>query len=346
MSHELAGARGRGDGASWPLRAMASGQRAGYNRAMEKRSALYGLLTFGGLVALCFVFIFFLLRATSDEDAGGWGGPPPKTGAAGPRIGIVELKGVIGDSMPFLRRMHALRTDPEIAAILVRIDSPGGAVAPSQEMAEAVRRAKKEKKVVCSMGTLAASGGYYVASQCDRVIASPGTITASIGVISQLPKVQGVLALLHVDVETYKSGALKDVGSPFRATTDDERRFFERFVKGIYEQFLNDVAEGRKGKITLEQLRPIADGRIMTGQEALAAGLVDELGNFEAALDRAGELSGKKGAPIPVFPPSIGTSLFERFVGRAAGEAGRGLVDAVRDEAQPRQRIEARDPRL
>jgi len=269
-----------------------------------------------------------------------------KAAEKGPRIGVVELTGIITDSMAFQKRMHALRTDPDIAAILVRIDSPGGSVAPSQEMAEAVRRAKKEKKVICSMGTVAASGGYYVASQCDLVIASPGTITASIGVISESPKLQNVLSLLRVEMEVYKSGTLKDAGSPFRATTDDERAFFNHFVQGIYEQFLGDVAEGRKGKITLEKLRPIADGRVLTGKEALEVGLIDELGNFEAALDRAGQLSGKSGVAIPVFPPEKGTTLLERVTGRAASEVGRGLVDGLREEARPHQTVEARDPRL
>jgi protease-4 len=311
---------------------------------MEKRSALWGVLTFGGMLLLSFVFISLLIKTTHDEESG-WGAAPGKADK-GPRIGVVELTGVITSSMAFEKRMHALRVDPEIAAILIRIDSPGGAVAPSQEMAEAVRRAKKDKKVVCSMGTVAASGGYYVASQCDEVFASQGSITASIGVISEAPKLQNVLSLLRIEMEVYKSGALKDAGSPFRATTDEERAFFTKFVKGIYEQFLADVAEGRKGKITLEQLRPIADGRILTGKEAKEAGLVDTIGDFEAALDRAGALSGKTGAPVPVFPPEKGVSLLERFVGRAATEAGRGLADGLSEEARPRQRIEARDPRL
>lgn len=308
---------------------------------MEKRSVLYGVLTFGGLLALSFAFIFALLHSSGRERAG-WG--EDDKGDKGPHIGIVELSGVIMDSMPTQKRLHALRTDKDIDAILIRIDSPGGAVAPSQEITEAVKRARKEKKVVCSMGTVAASGGYYVASACDRIFASAGTITASIGVITQMPKLHGALALLKVEMETYTSGPLKDVGSPFRVTTDEERAFFKHFVQGIYEQFVADVAEGRKGKITMEQLRPIADGRILTGKEALEAGLVDELGNFEAALDRAGELSGKKGKPVPVFPPERSGPLLERFLGRAASEVGHGLVEGLRSEG--RQRVEARDPRL
>jgi len=308
---------------------------------MEKRSVLYGLLSFGGLLLLSFVFIFVLLRTTGKEHSG-WGDDDKDD--KGPHIGIVDLSGVIMESLPTIKRLHALRNDKDVDAILIRIDSPGGAVAPSQEIAEAVKRAKKDKRVVCSMGAVAASGGYYVASQCDRIIASAGTITASIGVITQLPKVHGVLSLLRVEMETYTSGALKDVGSPFRATTDEERAFFKHFVQGIYEQFVTDVAEGRKNKITIEKLRPIADGRILTGKEALEAGLIDELGNFEAALDRAAELSGKPGKAIPIFPREKAGPLLERFLGRAATEVGHGLVDGLRDEG--RQRVETRAPGL
>ena len=308
---------------------------------MEKRSVLYGLLSFGGLLLLSFVFIFVLLRTTGHEHSG-WSDDDKDD--KGPHIGVLELTGVIMESLPTIKRLHTLRTDKEIDAILIRIDSPGGAVAPSQEIAAAVKRARKDKRVICSMGTVAASGGYYVASQCDRIFASPGTITASIGVITQMPKLHNVLSLLRVEMETYTSGALKDAGSPFRATTDEERAFFKHFVQSIYEQFVADVADGRKNKITLEQLRPIADGRILTGKEAMEAGLIDELGNFELALDRAAELSGKPGKAVPVFPPEKGGKLLERFFGRAASEVGHGLLEGLRDEG--RQRVEARDPRL
>jgi protease-4 len=297
---------------------------------VEKRSALYALLVFGSLLALSFVFLYFLFSALEQKGEQGWGS------GLGPKIGVVELTGTITDSKDLIGQLHELRKDNSIKAIVLRIDSPGGAVAPSQEMYRAVLRAKKDKKVVCSMGTLAASGGYYVAAACDKIYASPGTITGSIGVISEFPHVQGLLALARVDVDTIKSGAMKDSGSPLRAMTDHERKFFQTFVDGVYEQFLDDVSAGRK--IPKETLRPLADGRILTGKEALAHKLIDELGNLEDAIEGAATLAGQKGEPVPVFQP--------KKRGSWMGELLRGAAEGAVQGAQPRGSIEVRDPRL
>jgi protease-4 len=294
---------------------------------VEKRSALYALLVFGSLLALCFVFLYFLFAALEQKGEAAWGS------GAGPHIGVVELTGVIGDSREVIGQLHELRKDKAIKAIVLRIDSPGGAVAPSQELYRAVQRARKDKKVVCSMGTVAASGGYYVAAACDKVYASGGTITGSIGVISELPHVQGLMALARVEVDTIKSGKLKDVGSPLRAMTDEERAYFQHFVNSVYEQFLEDVASGRK--LDKEKLRAIADGRILTGKEALAHHLIDELGNLEDAIDGAAKLAGAEGEPVPVFRKKPSTSWL--------GELLRGAIDGG---LVPHGSIEVRDPRL
>lgn len=299
---------------------------------MERRSALVGFVVFGGLLVVCFGFLFAVLAmggggAHGDE---GWGDDDK---GPGPRIGIVYVEGEISTSLSTLKRLHQLREDKQIDAIVVRINSPGGAVAPSQEIYAAVKRAAAKKKVVCSMGTLAASGGYYIAAACDKILALPGTITGSIGVISQLPRLEGLMALLHVDFETIKSGPMKDAGSPFRTMTPDERKLFQTFVDDIYEQFLDDVAAGRK--LDKSKLRPLADGRILTGKQALAAGLVDELGNFELAVERAAELAGKQGPPVPVFPKKSGGSLLSEIL--------RGAADNLKVGAPT---IQTRDPRL
>ena len=294
---------------------------------MEKRSALYALLVFGSLLGLCFVFLLFLFAALADKDDSGWGS------GTGPHIGVVELTGEIKESREILGQLHELRKDNDIKAIVVRIDSPGGAVAPSQEIFRAIERAKKDKKVVCSMGTLAASGGYYVAAACDKIYASPGTITGSIGVISEFPHVQGLMALARVEVDTIKSGALKDSGSPLRAMTTTERLYFQQFVDGVYEQFLDDVATARK--IPKETLRPLADGRILSGKEAQKVHLVDELGNLEDALDGAAKLAGVTGEPVPVFHKKESSSWLGNFV--------RGALESA---VVPRASIEVRDPRL
>jgi protease-4 len=296
---------------------------------VEKRSALYALLVFGSLLALCFVFLYFLFSALEQKGEQGWG-----TGL-GPRIGIVELTGAIAGSKEIVGELHELRKDASIKAIVLRIDSPGGAVAPSQEIYRAVLRAKKDKKVVCSMGTVAASGGFYVAAACDKIYASAGTITGSIGVISEFPHVQSLLSLAHLEVDTIKSGPLKDSGSPLRAMTPEERKFFQGFVDGVYEQFLDDVAAGRK--IPKETLRPLADGRIFTGKQALQLKLIDELGNLEDAIEGAAKLSGASGEPVPVFQ--------KKPRGSWIGELLRGAVEGMVSGAQ-RGSIEVRDPRL
>jgi protease IV len=293
---------------------------------MERRSALYALLVFGSLLGLCFAFLYILFASLEPDTEPAWGR------GTGPRIGVIEVSGVISESREILGQLHESRKDAKIKAIVIRIDSPGGAVAPSQEIYQAVLRAKKDKKVVCSMGTVAASGGYYIASACDHIIASPGTITGSIGVISELPHIHELLKLARLEVDTIKSGALKDLGSPLRPMTEGERAFFQKFTDGVYEQFLDDVVKGRK--LDKAEVRKIADGRIMTGQEALKHKLIDSLGNLEDAIDTAAKLAGVTGEPVPLFRKRPGRGFL--------GELLRGAVEAL----PPRRTIEVRDPRL
>jgi protease IV len=288
---------------------------------------------FGSLLALCFVFLYFLFSALEQKGEQGWGD------GLGPHIGVVELTGTIVDGKDVIGQLHELRRDNSIKAIVLRIDSPGGAVAPSQEIYRAVLRAKKDKKVVCSMGTVAASGGFYVASACDKIYASAGTITGSIGVISEFPHVNELMALARVNVDTIKSAAMKDAGSPLRPMTDGERKFFQGFVDGVYEQFLDDVSTARK--IPKETLRPLADGRILTGKQALDHKLIDELGNLEDALEGAAKLAGVSGEPVPVFQKKPRSG----FLGEVLRGAVQGAADEIRGAA-PRGSIEVRDPRL
>jgi protease-4 len=296
---------------------------------MEKRAGWTALLVFGGLLGLCFAFFYLIFASLdsggSDREAA-WGG------GAGPKIGIVDVSGVISDSRDVLGELHELRKDGSIKAIVVRIDSPGGAVAPSQEIFHAIERARKDKKVICSMGTVAASGGYYIAAACDKIVASAGTVTGSIGVISEMPHVGKLLELARVEVDTIKSGPMKDVGSPLRPMTPEERQFFQQFVDGVYDQFLSDVAKARS--LDKEKLRKIADGRILTGSQALEQKLVDQLGNLEDAIELAANLAGAKGEPVPVFQKKPGRGL--------VGELMRGAAEGL----TPRGGIELRDPRL
>ncbi len=304
---------------------------------MEKRSTLYALLIFGGLLALCFTFAIVLFRSlgAADEAASGWSFNNPD----GPKVGVVEINGVITESKDALGQLVQFRRDPSIKAIVVRINSPGGAVAPSQELFHALERARRDKKVVVSMGTLCASGGFYIAVGADRIVASPGTITGSIGVVSQFPDVSGLLDLLRIRATTVKSGALKDVGSPIRPMTQGELEFFQGFSNRIYEQFLTDVSTARK--VPKEELRKIADGRVLSGQEALEAKLIDQIGNFEDALETAVKLAGAPGDPVPVFAKKR-----ESLVRELLHEGTEGAAQAIKHEFSPSGSVELRDTRL
>jgi protease-4 len=185
--------------------------------------------------------------------------------------------------------------DPSIKALVLRVDSPGGAVAPSQEIFEEVKKAAAKKKVVVSMGAIAASGGYYVSSPATRIVANPGTLTGSIGVIMEIPNLEGLLDKVGVKTQVIKSGEHKDLASAFRELGDEERRILQGVLDDVHDQFISDVAEGRR--IPVEEVRRLADGRIFTGRQALKEGLVDELGNLEDAIMISAELAGIEGEP-------------------------------------------------
>lgn len=208
----------------------------------------------------------------------------------GKRVGLLEVKGVISDSQPFIRQLDEFRQNPDITAIVVRVDSPGGGVAPSQEIYEALRETRGEKPVVVSMGAVAASGGYYIACGADSILASPGTLTGSIGVILEFPNLNEVLRKVGIRFEVVKSGEHKDIGSPFRDLSEDERRILQDMVDDVYAQFVEMVGEERG--LSLDSVRAFSDGRIFSGRQALALGLVDRTGGLEDALDVAGRMSG------------------------------------------------------
>lgn len=220
----------------------------------------------------------------------------------GARIGVVRIEGMIGDARKTLAWMDTLRDDRSIRGVLVRVDSPGGAVAPSQELHDAVKRLASEKPVVVSMGSLAASGGLMVSTGATRIVANPATITGSIGVKMELPNVQGLMDKLGVARQTVVSGDLKDAGSPFRAMTEAERAYFHGVIMEMYGQFVQMIAEDRN--IPVEKVRSFADGRILTGSQALELGLVDKLGSQAAATDLLLALCDiKQEKPVFIEPP-------------------------------------------
>ena len=216
----------------------------------------------------------------------------------GDRIALVRIEGMIADSKNSIEEIKKYVKDPSVKAILLRIDSPGGAVAPAREIYEEVKKAVAKKNVVVSMGSIAASGGYYIASPATKIIANPGTITGSIGVIMEIPNLEGLMNKIGVKTEVVKSGRHKDLVSMFRGIRKKDKEILQRVLDNVHEQFIMAVAEGRK--MSPADVRKIADGRIFTGEQAIKAGLIDELGNLEDAVQAAANLSGIKGEPVLV----------------------------------------------
>ena len=213
----------------------------------------------------------------------------------GERVAVIRIEGPIIDSKDTIDEITDYVKDSSIKAIVLRIDSPGGAVAPSQEIYEEVRKAAVKKKIVVSMGSVAASGGYYIASAATRIFANPGTLTGSIGVIMEIPNFSGLMNKVGVKTEVIKSGKHKDIASVFRGIGKEEREILQSALDNVHEQFITAVSEGRK--MLIDDVRKIADGRVFTGEQALKVGLVDELGNLEDAVKASAKLAGIKGEP-------------------------------------------------
>ena len=216
----------------------------------------------------------------------------------GEKVALIRIEGMIMDSKDTVDEIKEYVKDPSIKVIVLRIDSPGGAVAPAQEIYEEVRKAATKKKVIVSMGSIAASGGYYIASPATKIVANPGTLTGSIGVIMEIPNIEGLMNKLGIKTEVVKSGRHKDMASLFRGIKKEEREILQNVLDDVHDQFIKAVAEGRK--MLYDDVKKIADGRIFTGGQALKAGLIDELGSLEDAVQTAAKLSGIKGEPVVI----------------------------------------------
>lgn len=215
-------------------------------------------------------------------------------------LAVIEVKGPIVESKEIVKQLDRVEKNKHIKGLILRIDSPGGGVGASQEIYQAILRLKKKKKVIASMGGVAASGGYYIAVASDKIVANPGTITGSIGVLMDYVNVEDLLGYLKIHAELITAGKLKDVGSPLKPMTPTDRKFLQSILDNMHEQFKKAVQEGRG--FNKEQIDKIADGRIFTGEQALAANLVDKLGNQQTAVDLAKEMLGIKGEPKLLYP--------------------------------------------
>ena len=245
-------------------------------------------------------------------------------GSIGDKVAVIDITGAISRTQTTIEQIHQYRDDQTIKAIVLRINSPGGSVAPVQEIYGELK--KLEKPIVASMGSTAASGGYYIAAIADEILANPGTLTGSIGVIMQFTQIKGLYEKIGLEQQVVKSGKFKDTGSPVRDLTDEERELLQATLDDVHNQFIDAVFEGRQKHLTREEIVALADGRIFSGQQALEHKLVDQLGNLPDAIDRAGELGGIEGKP-KVVRRERKTSMLERILGTTGKENLDRLLD-------------------
>ena len=270
---------------------------------MRRHPILFGFLLLLGVGVLFFLVITYFTRGVVDF-------------SAKDKVGVVIVRGFIGDSKDTVDKLDEYARDESIKAVVLRLETPGGAIVPSQEIYEKVLKVKAEKSVVASMGTVAASGGYYIACAADRIVANPGTITGSIGVIAQFSQVEELMKKIGLKATIIKSGKYKDVGSPVREMTEDEKRIIQALIDDIYEQFVEVVVENRN--IPKEKITNIAGAKAFTGRQALEFGLVDELGTMEYSVDLAAKLAGIEGEPDVVYPKEKRGGLLRYILGEAA----------------------------
>jgi len=298
---------------------------------LDKRAAVVLGVIFGGLFLVLFGFMLLAYSAVKGTATGVSLETETTVGA---RIGIVEAKGTIGDAAPagvdsdkVVKLLKKYEKDDDVKAIVLRVDSPGGAVAPSQEIHDAIKRIKARKKVVVSMAGLAASGGYYISAPADRIFAEPGTLTGSIGVIFMHFNVRGLLEWAKVEETTLKSGKYKDTLSPFRPIHETDREEIQSISDDVYAQFVQAVAQGRG--LPEARVREIAEGRIYTGKRAKELKLVDELGGLDDAIAAAWGLAGQSGEPKVQYPPREHELSLRDLMRGAFQGASEGVRSAV-----------------
>lgn len=272
-----------------------------------------------GLAVVVLIFIFFMTSLYIATTITG-----EKTDFVGKEgIGLVEVKGIILDSQETVKQLFDFKKNENVKAVVLRIESPGGVVGPSQEIYDAVKKLALKKKVVVSMGSVAASGGYYIAAPATKIFANPGTITGSIGVLMKFSNIEGLMDKIGMKAFTLKTGKYKDVGSPVRTMSVADKAMLQSVIDSTHGQFVKAVSEGRK--LPLEEVKALADGRIYSGEQALALKLVDNLGTMQDAIEEAGKLAGIKGEPHVITPPKKKKILLDMLMEETADRIG-GLV--------------------
>jgi len=283
---------------------------------MKKRPFLMASLTVAG------VFIFFLLVVMTAGMI--------RTGSVmvsvSDKIGILEVKGPIADSTLLLTQIKEFSEQDNIKAVVARIDSPGGGVAPSQEIYAELKLLAAKKPLVVSMGSVAASGGYYLAVASEHIFANPGSITGSIGVIMSFPNYRELLGKVGVQTEVVKSGRFKDIGSATRPFTAADRTLLQGMIDDVHQQFVEAVSDGRH--MPVDRLKPFVDGRIFTGRQAKEIGLIDELGTLNDAIRYAAKVAGIDEDSDLVYPEPEKIDLIERYLqGAVSRYLGINLIE-------------------
>lgn len=258
------------------------------------------------------IFLFFLLVVFASGMLGGRSTVVP----VGKKIGVLEVYGTIIDAQLLIEQIVDFRDNESVKAVVLRVDSPGGGVSPSQEIYEELKKLADKKPLIVSMGAVAASGGYYLAIAGERLFANPGSITGSIGVIMSFPDYRELMGKVGVKTEVVKSGRFKDIGSSTREFTDEDRSLLQNMIDDVHAQFVQAISEGRD--IPLDRLRPYVDGRIFTGRQAQEIGLVDELGTLNDAIEYASSRVGLGMNPDLIYPEPEKTDFFERIIQGAA----------------------------
>ncbi len=258
-------------------------------------------------IGAVFLIIIALSLALAYAFGGGLG--------RGDKVAVVKVEGVITGSAEIDKQFHDLEERDDVKGVVIRINSPGGAVGPSQEIYSGIKRLRKTKKVVASMGAIAASGGYYASVAAEKIVANPGTITGSIGVIVEFIDAEDLLGKIGLKGYVVKSGKYKDTGSPFRKMEADEKELLQGVISDVNGQFIKAVAEGRNMKI--EDVAAIADGRILSGSQAKTKGLVDSLGDLTDAINLCAQMAGIKGKPTVIYTERKAFSLWKTLMGDA-----------------------------
>jgi protease IV len=254
----------------------------------------------------------------------------------GDRIAIIPVEGVIGDDAEILEMIREFRDDASVKGFVVAINSPGGEVGPSQSIYREIKRLRDEddRPVIAAINSIGASGGYYIALGADSIYANPGAITGSIGVIMEMPNVEGLMQKVGIQMQTVKSADHKDIGSPFREMSPSDRQVLGAMVQDVYSQFV-EVVSSERGK-TAEELRVLADGRVMSGRQALQAGLIDRLGNFNDAVAAAGRMADIGDEPKLLFPKEDEITIMDAILGRAEASIRSRLSVPLEKASSPR----------